>query len=67
VKLADHLPATLQITRGYCRTCDIVGVMVLHPESLTEPLTCNKGHLLEVGVPGLDVTPHVGDEPEDIV
>lgn len=62
MKLADHLPSHWHIARGYCRICNIVGTIVIQPESFSEPLTCNAGHVLELSVPGKDVMPHEGDE-----
>lgn len=63
MKPTDH-PISLRITRGYCPICHTIGTLVLQEASFKEPLTCNAGHSLVVGVPGGDVFPHVGDEVE---
>ncbi len=55
----------LQISRAYCPICKSIGVLVAQPDSFTESLLCNAGHVMTVPVSGRDCFPHIGDEDRD--
>lgn len=60
------MTAAFWIRRGYCPTCNRHAVLVVSAAGLHEPLTCSRGHSVEVGVAGPDNCRHAGEEAGDL-